>query len=294
MKTRSSSDKPAPQDSFAEFAEAYRESATEYLAAALELAKSFPYVSFLNEQRHRELSSAWKNDPTVAFETTTGLLVRKACLHVTAALRANEASNMHSLAAQMCPALECAGQVVTTMKNLIDGSSKGRSAVLRRAKADYYKTITRLTQGQINPRDLLPNIAKVQLANDEIDPAKARFQLNDTVKDLEFGGEWYSHLSEYFFHSDLSALKGRSYCGGVRSADAADDQVAFGFLLDYLTDQVLIMIRYGAMFAPETKVKKQRYMQAVALAKEKRKGLTSYRGTLELMLRQENAAGTDR
>lgn len=230
----------------------------------------------------------------MALETTTGLLVRKACLHVTAALSANEASNMHSLAAQMRPALECAGQVVTTMKDLIAGSSKDNSAMLSRAKDDYYKTITRLTQGQINPRDLLPNIAKVQLANDEINPAKGRFQLQDTVKDLEFGREWYSHLSECFFHPDLSLLKGRSYCGGVQLDNSADDRIAFGFLLDYLTDQVLIMIRYAAMCTPETKVKKQHYMRAVALAKEKRKGLASYRGTLELMLRPESATGVDR
>ena len=294
MKRRSSSAKPPPADSLAAFAEPYRESARQILATALELAKSFPCVSFLNEQRHRELSSAWKDDPTVVLETTTGLLVRKACLHVAATLRANEASNMHSLAAQMRPALECAGQVLTTIKDLFDGSSEGKSAVLRRAKADYYKTITRLSQGQLDPRDLLPNIAKVQLANNKIGSAKGRFKLQETVKDLEFGGEWYDHLSDCFFHSDLSALKGRSYYGGVRLADSADDQIAFGFQLEYLTDQVLIMIRYAAMCPPETRAKEHHYMRAVALAKEKRKSLDSYRGALEVMVQRRNYTGADR
>ena len=279
--------------SFAEFAADYRERARELLAAALELAKEFPCVSLLNEQRHRELSSTWKEDRKAVFEATTGLLVRKACLHVTAALRANDTSNMHSLAAQMRPALECAGQVVTTMKDLFEGGVRGKSAVISRTNADYYKTITRLTQGELDPQDLLPDIVKMHLADYETGLAKGRFYLQDTVKDLENGEEWYDHLSDCFFHSDLTALKGFGFCGGVSSSNSVDDQISFGSLLDYLTDQVLIMIHYAAMCPPETKAKEQHYKRAVALIKEKHKGLASYRDTLALMVQQGNGAGAE-
>lgn len=279
--------------SLAEFAADYRELARELVAAALELAKEFPCVSLLNEQRHRELSSTWKKDRKAVFEVTTGLLVRKACLHVTAALRANDTSNMHSLAAQMRPALECAGQVVTTMKDLFEGGDRGKSALISQTTADYYKTITRLSQGELDPQDLLPDIVKMHLANYETGPAKGRFYLRDTVKDLEYGRECYDHLSDCFFHSDLTALKGYGFCGGVSSSNPVDDQISFGSLLDYLADQVLIMIHYAAMCPPETKAKEQHYKRATALIKEKHNGLASYRDKLALMVRQGTGAGAE-
>ena len=45
-------------------------------------------------------------------------LLRKARIHTVAALRANETSNLHSLAVQMRPVLECAGQVVFRFRTL--------------------------------------------------------------------------------------------------------------------------------------------------------------------------------
>ncbi|MXZ28673.1 MAG: hypothetical protein F4Y72_10285 [Gammaproteobacteria bacterium] len=256
---------------------------------SLRLAKNFPSAHKISEQSHSELSSAWEEDPTLYFETTTVLLLKKACLHITAALRANQTSNMHSLAAQMRPALECAGQVVSTMKDLFDQSSKGKSAVLRRANADYYHTMTRLARGQIDPRELLADIARIQAANDDTDRTKGRFDVRETVKDLEFGGEWYDHLSRCFYHSDLAALKTYSYYGGVRSNNSVNDQIAFATLLDYLTNQVLVMILNAAMCPPETAAKKQCYERAVALIEEKRKTLDSCRDALVMRVQQTDA-----
>ena len=42
--------------------------------------------------------------------TTCGLLLRKGKIHMVGAYRANETDNLHSLAVQMRPVLECAGQ----------------------------------------------------------------------------------------------------------------------------------------------------------------------------------------
>ena len=47
------------------------------------------------------------------------LFLRKAKIHMVAVLRANENSNVHSLAVQMRPLLECTGQVVLIFHNLI-------------------------------------------------------------------------------------------------------------------------------------------------------------------------------
>lgn len=293
MNTHTTSVSTPEAGTFAEFAASYRERARGLLAAALELANDFPCAAILDEQRRRELSSAWKDDPTSVFEVSMGLLVRRVCLHVTGALCAEQASNMHSLAAQMRPALECAGQIVTTMKDLVERGDSGRAAVISRTGADYHNTVTRLSQGQQDPEALLPDIAKKHLANYETRLAKRRFDPQDTVKDLDDGKEWYDHLSRCFIHSDLTALKGYGFYGGVCSSDSVDDQIPLAYLLDYLTDQVLIMIRYAAMCPPETKAKEQHYKRAGALIIDKRKALASHRGIFALMVNQANGVGAE-
>ena len=49
-------------------------------------------------------------DPTATLRIVGALLLCKARIHTVAVLRANETSNLHSLAVQMRPVLECAGQ----------------------------------------------------------------------------------------------------------------------------------------------------------------------------------------
>ena len=290
MQENTPSDRPTPADSWAAAAATYREHAGRFLAASQELTKAFPSSHKITEKRRRQLSSTWKVDPTSAIGTSTGLLVRKARLHVTAALRANQTSNMHSLAAQMRPALECAGQVVTTMKVLLDGSYKARASVMRRANADFFQTVTRVARGQLDPRKILVDNPNIQLASKDMDRVKGRLSLQDTVKDLKFGEWWYQHLSQSFYHSGVSELKGDFYSGGVRSTNSAGDQIAFALFMHYLNDQVLVMIHYAAMCPPGTKAKEQCYKTAAALAKEKREVLDSFRDTLVSKAQLRDAA----
>ena len=60
-----------------------------------------------------------QGDPTGAFRITCAVLLRKAKIHMVAMLRANENNNVHSLAVQMRPVLECAGQVLLVFHNLM-------------------------------------------------------------------------------------------------------------------------------------------------------------------------------
>ena len=280
MQEKTSSDRPTPAGTSATTATTYRDLAGRFLAASQELTKDFPAAHKITEKMRRQLSLVWKDDPTSTFEASTGLLVRKAHLHVAAALRANQSNNMHSLAAQMRPALECAGQVVTTMKNLRDGSSKARESVMRRAKADFFQTATRVGRGQLDPRKILEENPNIQLASHHMDPVKGRINLQDAVKDLKFGEWWYQHLSRSFYHSGVCELKGDSFYGGVRSTNWAGDQIAFALFMHYLIDQVLLMILYAAMCPPVSKEKEQCYKKAGALAKEKRKVLDSFQNSL--------------
>ena len=94
-----STEKSTPAHSLDAAAATYRRLAGSFLAASQRLAKNFPSAHKITEHSHSQLLSTWKDDPRAFIETTAGLLVRKARLHVTAALRANQTSNMHSLAA---------------------------------------------------------------------------------------------------------------------------------------------------------------------------------------------------
>ena len=58
-------------------------------------------------------------DPAAAVRVLGAGLLRKARVHTCAVLRANETSNLHSLAVQMRPVLECAGQVVFFFQNMM-------------------------------------------------------------------------------------------------------------------------------------------------------------------------------
>lgn len=290
MQEKTSSDKPTPAGSSATAPATYRELAGRFLAATQALTEDFPAAHKITEKRRRQLSAAWKDDPTSTFETSTGLLVRKAQLHVAAALRANQSNNMHSLAAQMRPALECAGQVVATMKDLRDGSSKARESVIRRASADFFQTVKRVGRGQFDPRKILEDNPNIQLASHHMDQVKGRFDPQDVVKELRDGEWWYKHLSQSFYHSGVSELKGDSYFGGVQSNNSARDQIAFALFMHYLTDQVLRMILYAAMCLRESKAQEQCYKRAAALAKEKREVLDSCQNTLVSTAQQMIAA----
>ena len=113
-----------------------------------------------------------------------------------------------------------------------------------------------------------------------MDPVKGHFHLQDAVQELKFGEWWYKHLSQNFYHSGVSDMKGDSYYGGVCFTNSVGDQIAFALFMHYLTDQVLLMILYAAMCPPGTKAKERCYKKAAALAKEKRKFLDSFQNSL--------------
>ena len=77
-----------------------------------------------------------EGDPTGSLRIMTALLLRKAKLHMIAMLRANERNNVHSLAVQARPVLECAGQVVLTFHHLV--IAPDLSVVDRYMNADFY------------------------------------------------------------------------------------------------------------------------------------------------------------
>ena len=185
-------------------------------------------------------------DPLHMFRLLATLLVRKARLHVIAVLAANRDSNLHSLAVQMRPALECAGQVVSVFRNLVIAPDP--NAVGQYLNADYYQTMLRHTKGQIGHDYLLDSIAKAEPLGSSRKP-KGLSEL-DKVQSLEDGPAWYDYLSR-FHHPKLDRLRGPSALGGVRSNNTPQDQLACAALLGYLAHQMLVMVAHAGL-SPST------------------------------------------
>ncbi len=210
------------------------------------------------------------HDPAIAFRKMSYLLIAKARLHVFAALSANKEDNIHSLAVQMRPALECAGQVVSMFKDLFGKEPGAENRISRYVNADYYQTVIRLSKGQIDHNEILNRINDA-IPMGTVPVRKIRsYRESEKVKDLEFGENWYGHLSACFFHSDLSALKNLSFFGGVGSCNTMYDEYGFAALMDYLAHQVMVMVMYAAIRSDDGLKEDRRFEKAVELLEMKK------------------------
>ena len=230
----------------------YRASMAGFLHQALVAINEFLSTVNFDEIFRPIDQTRSNNDPVIVFRQTSYLLTAKARLHIIAALQANQTHNIHSLAVQMRPTLECAGQVVLQLKDLLFQQPGAEKRIARYLGNDYYQTMIRQSRGQIDHNEFLKTIDAAYSAacTERKEPLrKLKFRESEKVRDLEFGKNWYSHLSNCFYHSDLPALKGYSYYGGVGSCNTVHDQYAFATLLDYLTHQVMVMLLYDAVLA---------------------------------------------
>ena len=178
------------------------------------------------------------------------MLLRRARLHSDGVLRANAAGNLHSLAVQMRPALECAGQVVFLIDNhfvaprLTTEPEKAARALGDRLNADYYDTMIRATKGKVGHDELLAMISDSERAAAESvgmrAPEKRRtrsIKHADKAATLDGGEDWYAHLSNCFCH-DEGDLRGPTWRGGVKSMNTWQDELYFAGFMDYLVEQV--------------------------------------------------------
>ena len=188
------------------------------------------------------LRAALEDDPTTYFRIVCALLLRKAKVHMIAVLRANQSDNVHSLAVQMRPVLECAGQVVLIFHNLIIEPERGERVFRDYINADYYHTFIRLTKGEVGHEQLLTHIAE---ASGMVGKGGS-FKHADKVAALNGGKEWYRYLSECFCHGRAD-WRGYSWRGGVSSITTPLDECTFAGLMDYLVNQVAVMNAYAAL-----------------------------------------------
>ena len=135
-----------------------------------------------------------EDEPTAIFRLMCTLLLRKARLHAIAVLRANETGNVHSLAVQMRPVLECAGQVVLIFHNLM--IERDASEVRRYVNADYFRKIMALTKDNAAQKQLFRDISAASgMTEAEVRRGGKRREL-DKVKALQGGEGWYRYWSD--------------------------------------------------------------------------------------------------
>ena len=187
-----------------------------------------------------------EDDPTAALRMMCALLLRKAKIHMVAVLHANKTGNVHSLAVQMRPVLECAGQVVLIFHNLMIESERGETVVRSYMNADYYRTIIGLTKGDVGHEQLLTMIMEASGMSEEEVRKGSSLQQADKVAALKGGKAWYGYLSEYFCHGRAN-WSGHSWQGGVNSTNTVLHGFTCAGLMDFLVRQVAVMNAYAAL-----------------------------------------------
>ena len=198
-------------------------------------------------------------DPAASVRIMGALLLRKARIHAVAVLRANETNNLHSVAVQMRPILECAGQVVFFFHNLMIAPNvqmtpeRAVEMVGNRVNADHYQWFRRRTKGEVSPDELREVEAQAQEAAASFAGAPKpkrrkgrRLNQVDKVAALKGGQQWYRYLSEHFSHGKAADWRGLSWRGGVMTIDTVEDEFAFLGLMDYLVEQVALMNAHAA------------------------------------------------
>ena len=220
-------------------------------------------------ERRMDVTGGWREasaridfeaDPAAALRVMAAHLLRKARIHTDAVLRANESSNLHSLAVQMRPVLECAGQVVFLFHNtmIAPGLSmepeRAAEVVGNRLNADHYQTLRARTKGKVSPEELRDAEAQAEEAAAAFVGAPKpkrgkgrRFSQEDKVATLEKGREWYRYLSNHFTHGKVPDWRGLSSRGGVISINRVEDEFAFLDPMDYLVKQVAVMNASAAL-----------------------------------------------
>ena len=236
--------------------------------------------------REASARAVLKEDPTGTFRTMGALLLRKARLHMIAMQYANENNNVHSLAVQMRPVLECADQAVLIFHNLIIAREHGESSVRSYLNKDYYQTIIRMTKGEVDHEELIKKISEASgMPVKEVVRKKRRHKDRklkhaDKMTDFEGSKGLYDYLSKHFRHDDLD-WKGDSWRGGVNSINTYRDKFTFAGLMDYSVKRVAVMNAYVALCPVAGAVSHERINATLAQLQEVRTMTKALRDSAE-------------
>ena len=256
----------------------YRKSMTNYLDEAHKMIQQVLSGADFEDSFPHLFGNPSREDPRVAVRNECGLLLRKAQLHTSAAMRANKSNNLHSLAVHMRVVLECAAQVQSKAHSAYEGSERELKRVLNVSEYDFQYAMANLSRGGVGRDEIQESIIN---AREGIDQARRKpprqVTLTDKVRYLTQGKEWYDHLSKYFCDGDVTVLAGLSFFGGVTSVTTVEDELAFAMFLDYLAEQLIIMLVGNGFLLIAVNGNSRPFDQAIDLSNRKRSATTVFR-----------------
>ena len=234
---------------------------------------------------YKDIEDNLRENPAKLLSCQCANLLTKAHIHLIAAQEANARSNLHSLAVHMRVVLECAGLIM----QIVESINKKDINFYSIQFADYKTVMSRMTKNVIRTEDKKAYLASLKnsmkdyvsfASKENIKIKKIVWHYSKTVKHLEFGKNWYDHISKHFVHSDIESLKSISHTGGVLSNNALDDIYMFAFFLDYLTHQTLVMAMYVEAYVEELASEDYRFNKLVELMERKKERSNFYKNKI--------------
>ena len=220
----------------------YRNTMLHYLGEALQMIERSLSGGDFEKPLRQIFGTPSDDEAEMALRTELGLLLRKAQLHIVAALRANKSNNLHSMAIHIRVVLECAAQVVMKANAAVKGPRELKR-MLNVTESDVQYALLAMSRGRIGRDEIQRGIidARRGIGQHWEEPPK-RVTVTDKISSLPGGRGWYDHLSKFFCHSKADVLSGPLHCGGVVSGSAAEVDSTFALFLEHLTHRVLLML----------------------------------------------------
>ena len=179
----------------------------------------------------------------VAVQNELALLLYKAQMHLTAVIKASRGSNLHSMAVHARVILECAGQIQAKAQMVYEGSENAATRVLNASEYDFLDTMRRMSRGSVDEDDLREMIVEARGGIGDGDSGlPTRVRIAERVAHVPGGRDWHGFLSNRFCGSQMAPLSEPSMFGGVACTNTEADRLAVAVLLDYLTQQTILMI----------------------------------------------------
>ena len=190
-----------------------------------------------------------EEDGEPAIRNECALILRKAQLHIHAAMVANQNNNVHSLTVQMKVVLECVSHILLKSNAVVKGGEDQLAHMTNLLESDFADAMLRLSRGKVGPLEVNDDLRALRrrIADQNVKPPK-RVRITDKAVNL-VGGRWmYDYLSDNFAGEADDPLNKSTISGGVLSSNTPQDQMAIAFFLDQLALQTLSMLQgYAAI-----------------------------------------------
>lgn len=207
----------------------------------------------------------------VCVRNRCGLWLRKAQLHTTAVLRANQSNNLHSMAVQSRVLLECAAPIISLANAAVTGSAHEFNRIINAFEYEAVAVLRATSRDRLDLDTLQALIVDARKSiGDHRTSRPKRVTIADRLKPITTGPEWYGYLSEQFYHFDADSLMGSSITGGVLQPHEEANAFSFGFFLDYLAGLLFMMIGGYGMLLIGARGDPQVFDDAMARLEQKR------------------------